>query len=96
MLSAADDTSVVLWNKDTGQPIRRYMAHTREVRDVAFSKDGKTFLSASNDNTLILWRVDSPNELVEWAKQHRYHAQLTCDQRTLFNLDVGADCAATP
>ncbi len=35
-------------------------AHKNEVRSVMFSRDGKSFVSASYDNSLILWDVDAP------------------------------------
>ena len=39
------------------------VGHTREIGEVAFSPDGKTFASGSNDNTIKLWSVDGGREI---------------------------------
>lgn len=39
--------------------VRRYMAHSAAVDDVAISPDGRTFVSASWDKTLILWDIET-------------------------------------
>jgi len=58
-LSASVDQTLILWNINTGDVIRRFTGHTDAVNAVAFSPDGTTALSASADQTLILWEVTS-------------------------------------
>ncbi|MHB8747714.1 MAG: nSTAND1 domain-containing NTPase [Aggregatilineales bacterium] len=58
-VSASNDRTLVLWNLQTGQPIRRFLGHNAAVTGAAFSPDGKTILSSSLDKTLILWDVST-------------------------------------
>ena len=46
-----------------GSELRRFIGHNDDVVSVAFSPDGRTALSGSDDNTLILWDVASGSEL---------------------------------
>jgi WD40 repeat protein len=70
LVSASKDGTIVIWDprqrkpvevrKDSSKAVLR--AHKNEVRSVAFSPDprGKTLVSASYDNSLILWDLDAP------------------------------------
>src|SRR5262249_5912677 len=49
--------------RPTDQPIRTFTGHSGIVRSVAFSPDGRTALSASDDRTLKLWEVATGEEL---------------------------------
>jgi WD40 repeat protein/serine/threonine protein kinase len=63
LLSGVDGGSIILWNVERGQEVRRYEGHTDRVLDLAFSPDGEQFLSASDDKTMILWDVSSSDIL---------------------------------
>lgn len=64
--SASADHTIVLWDVVSGKPIQTFgqknntdpqLGHTAEVHTATFSPDGKTLLSGSMDNSLILWDV---------------------------------------
>jgi WD40 repeat protein len=57
------DASLVLWDLATGKEIRRFEGHTKDVRRVAVSRDGKRLLSGSFDGTMRLWDIASGKEL---------------------------------
>ncbi|MDT7779260.1 MAG: hypothetical protein QOC99_1772 [Acidobacteriota bacterium] len=54
---------VKLWDTATGQQVRTLKGHVADVKALAFSADGRTLASASNDNTLKLWDVETGAEI---------------------------------
>jgi WD40 repeat protein len=51
--------TIELWNLDTRQKICTLMGHSDRVHSVAFSPDGQTLVSSSQDNTIKIWRLSS-------------------------------------
>ena len=44
---------------ETGQEIKTLVGHSSCVTSVAFSPDGKTVVSGSNDKKIKLWSVET-------------------------------------
>ncbi|MGD8625069.1 MAG: WD40 repeat domain-containing protein, partial [Anaerolineae bacterium] len=55
----AADNSLILWDYQTGEALRRLEGHEATVSDVVFGPDGVQALSSSFDGTLILWDLAS-------------------------------------
>lgn len=55
--SGTKDKSVKLWNLATGEEIRTLFGRSDYVYSVAFSPDGNTLVSGSQDNTIKIWRL---------------------------------------
>jgi WD40 repeat protein len=61
LLAAGGQEQVpAMWDLASGLAVRFPDVHNGSIRNVEFSKDGKTMVSASGDNTLILWDVTKP------------------------------------
>jgi len=60
LLSASHDSTVKIWDVLTHRKcLRTYMGHSKAVRDVCFSNDGRRFLSAGFDRVVQLWDTES-------------------------------------
>ncbi len=68
-LTGSDDGTLALWDRETGEILRRFEGHAAKVVDVAVSPDGKLAASASWDRTVGLWRI-ADGELIAQLKGH--------------------------
>ena len=59
ILSGSEDSSIKLWDTQSGQCIRSFNGHSDWVSSVAFSPDDQFILSGSRDNSLKLWETQS-------------------------------------
>ncbi len=61
------DTSVSLWDPQSGNLLKVFIGHTADVEAVAFHPNGKWLVSASEDGTMKLWDIASASELLSVA-----------------------------
>ncbi|GAQ82988.1 transcription initiation factor TFIID subunit 5 [Klebsormidium nitens] len=64
LASVSYDTTVVVWDWAAGLPVRTLEASTDS--QIAWSPDGQTLATASNDGTVGLWSVETGQRLHEW------------------------------
>jgi len=62
-VSAADDCTLKLWDLQTNQVIFSFEGHTRPIKALVISPDGKTVISGSDDHTLKLWDLQTGKEI---------------------------------
>lgn len=76
-VAGSEDTSMCIWDVDSGRELRRIEGHGGNIRSVTFTPDGRRLLSSSGtdyydadllqelgvDNTVRLWDVESGSEL---------------------------------
>ncbi len=55
VLSPSNDTTVRIWDAETGECVQTLTGHTKAVCSVAFDPQVRTVVSASEDHTLKLW-----------------------------------------
>ncbi len=53
------DSTVKIWNIESGECLRTLKGHSSSVETVVLSKDGRNLLSGSDDKTVKLWDVES-------------------------------------
>lgn len=88
LLSGATDTTVRLWEIESGDEIRRFEGHTSWIQDIEFSPDGTQAVSAAEDDTAIIWRIaPSTEDLVEWVQNNRYLPDLSCAERVRYDIE---------
>jgi WD40 repeat protein len=61
--SAGDDQVVRIFDLATGREVNDLVGHTRPVLALAYSPDGKTIVTASEDGLVKLWASDSCSQI---------------------------------
>lgn len=57
ILTSSGDSTCVLWDVETGQPLTSFKSHTGDVMSLSLSNDKRTFVTGSCDATAKLWDV---------------------------------------
>ncbi|NJO50646.1 MAG: CHAT domain-containing protein [Leptolyngbyaceae cyanobacterium RM2_2_4] len=55
--SGSEDSTIKLWNLETGELVQTLSAQSGAARSVAISPDGETLVSGHGDNTVHLWNL---------------------------------------
>lgn len=75
LASAADDSTIKLWDVVTGKERRTLKGHTARVNGVSFNRDGTHLASACADGTVKIWSVATGSEIISIAA---HDAAVTC------------------
>ncbi len=63
-------SSVRIWDADTGTLIRSFPAHEDIISTVTFSRDGQWIVTGSNDKTAKLWNAETGEEQMVFSGQN--------------------------
>lgn len=71
VLTASGDSTLILWDINTGKPIQTFAEHNQDVMSMAVNpKDSNIFVSASVDRTAKIWDVRDPMGSVQTFDGH--------------------------
>ncbi|GAB4518065.1 MAG: hypothetical protein OHK0046_25340 [Anaerolineae bacterium] len=88
-ISASDDGTLIYWDLESAQPIRSFVGHNGPVVDLAVSRDGTRAISttAIDDQPLLIWRIETLEDIVAWTSANRAIYTLSCEERLQFDLE---------
>ena len=91
IISGSDDQTIILWDIDSGQPLRRYRGTREPVTGLALSNDGRRMISTTGSDMIVLWRIESPQQVIDWVLDNRFVPRFTPDECSQYNV---TDCNA--
>jgi hypothetical protein len=69
--SGGEDTTVKIWELETGDCRMTLGSHIRSVRCVAITPDGKSILAGSSDHKIAVWAASDGRQISSWkASEH--------------------------
>lgn len=63
LASSSSDTTIKLWNANTGKEFHTLKGHLKWVDSIAISPDGQTLASGSRDTTIKVWNLSTKKEI---------------------------------
>ncbi len=66
IVSGSEDTSIRIWDRESGIQIKELKGHNRWTNSVAISSDNKFIVSGSYDKTIKIWERESGTQLQEF------------------------------
>jgi len=63
VVSGSADSTIKLWNLNTGQEIATLAGHSHGVTSIALAPDGQTLASGSKDKSIKLWNLSTKEEI---------------------------------
>ena len=68
-IEAITANMVIVWQADSGQPVRSFDGHRDDVNTAVFGPKGEVILSGSSDGTLMLWELRTGKVLKTYMDQ---------------------------
>jgi WD40 repeat protein len=99
-VSGSNGKTVQIWNVETGEQVKMLEGHSKYVRFVSFSQDGKRVVSESDGKTVQIWNVETGKQVKKLEGHSDYMRSIAflhdgerimsvSDDRTVQIWDVG-------
>jgi WD40 repeat protein len=72
LLSASYDTTVRVWDVESGKELKRIQAHQPAAKCAAFSPDGKRIVSGGDDGAALIARPTNPEVRMPGPKRRQF------------------------
>jgi len=90
--SSAADSTIKIWDLETGACRSTLSGHTKRVECVAITPDGKRILSGSDDDTMRVWDAANGKALGSWqASQHFVLSVVALSGQRAISAGAGRD-----
>lgn len=90
MLSGSEDKTCILWDQQTGEPVKTLHGHKDGIKAVAITPDGRIGLSGSYE-TIIMWNLESGQPLNELKKHKKDIHSLAITADAKFAISGSSD-----
>ncbi|CAI4232450.1 unnamed protein product [Auanema sp. JU1783] len=78
MASCSEDTTIKIWDYESGDFERSLKGHTDAVQDIAFDKSGKLLVSCSADLSIKIWEFGGTYGALKTMKGHDHNISSVC------------------
>jgi WD40 repeat protein len=96
----ASESFLRVWDTLSGNLMYEIQMNYAKIMAFTISPDGKTIASAycvtkssstCSQEKIILWRIDTFDNLIKWTYQNRYVPELTCEERLAYRVEPYCD-----
>lgn len=67
IVSGSSDTTIKLWDIESGKEVRIFEGHSDSVYSIAITPDGRYIISGSDDGTIKLLDIESGKEIAQFV-----------------------------
>ena len=90
LVSTSYDSTIRLWNINTGKQIHILEGDTHTIHSVVFSPQSNVLAGTANDGTILLWETKTGEQIHKFTghQQRVYFAAFSPDQQTLISQNM--------
>ena len=58
-LTFKSDKTIIIWNSDDGNQIKKLVGHSNPIKCLCISNDGNKIISGGKDKLIIIWNINN-------------------------------------